>query len=94
MTSPTLPAMKTLGPNHVCLDQNDPNVQSIAKSLPWYGPKHSPHDVPVRIARFPNPSDCLQPLFECTTRNFTSTGNYYIHHKCTVCPYSTPTLAN
>ena len=23
-------------------------------------------------------------------RNFASTGNYYVHHKCPVCPYSTP----
>ena len=41
-----LPAVKELGPNHVCLDQSDPNVVKIAKSLPWYGPAHSPHDVP------------------------------------------------
>ena len=34
------------------------------------------------------PDDCLLPLFEYTTAvTFTSTGNYYIHYKCTVCPY-------
>lgn len=40
--------VKTLAPNHFCLDQNlNPSVvQTIAKSLPWYGPKFSPHDVP------------------------------------------------
>lgn len=40
--------IKTLAPNHFCLDQNlNPRVvQTIAKSLPWYGPKFSPHDVP------------------------------------------------
>ena len=40
--------VKTLAPNHFCLDQNlNPRVvQTIAKSLPWYGPKFSPHDVP------------------------------------------------
>ena len=41
-----LPAVKALGANHVCLDQADPRVIKIAKSLPWYGPAHSPHDVP------------------------------------------------
>lgn len=46
MSSPSLPAVKELGPNHVCLDQADENVRAIAKSLPWYGPRHSPHDVP------------------------------------------------
>ena len=40
-----LPAVKALGANHVCLDQADPRVIKIAKSLPWYGPAHSPHDV-------------------------------------------------
>ncbi len=31
------------------------------------------------------------PLFECTTAvTFTSICCNYIHHKCTVCPYSTP----
>jgi len=53
----------------------------------------------VRIARFPNPADCLLPLFQCTTVTFTSTGNCYIRHirtfrpdysECTVRPdYST-----
>ena len=40
--------VKTLARNHFCLDQNlNPRVvQTIAKSLPWYGPKFSPHDVP------------------------------------------------
>ena len=40
--------IKTLAPNHFCLDQNlNPSVvQTIAKSLPWYGPKFSPHAVP------------------------------------------------
>ena len=52
-----------------------------------------------RIARFPNPADCLLPLFQCTTVTFTSTGNCYIRHirtfrpdysECTVRPdYST-----
>jgi adenine phosphoribosyltransferase len=46
MSSPSLPAVKELGPNHVCLDQANADVRKIAKSLPWYGPKHSPHDVP------------------------------------------------
>lgn len=43
---PALPAIKELGPKHICLDQADENVAKIAKSLPWYGPKYSPHDVP------------------------------------------------
>ena len=40
--------IKTLAPNHFCLDQNlNPYVvHTIAKSLPWYGPKFSPHAVP------------------------------------------------
>jgi hypothetical protein len=40
--------VKTVAPNHFCLDQNvNPRVvRTIAKSLPWYGPKFSPHDVP------------------------------------------------
>ena len=40
--------VKTVAPNHFCLDQNvNPRVvHTIAKSLPWYGPKFSPHDVP------------------------------------------------
>ncbi|CAL6301597.1 unnamed protein product [Bathycoccus prasinos] len=40
--------IKTLAPNHFCLDQNlNPRVvHTIAKSLPWYGPKFSPHKVP------------------------------------------------
>ena len=40
--------IKTLAPNHFCLDQNlNPRVvRTIAKSLPWYGPKFSPHKVP------------------------------------------------
>ena len=42
----TLPAIKELGPKHICLDQADEGVKKIAKSLPWYGPKYSPHDVP------------------------------------------------
>ena len=50
MTTTTAKAVviKTLAPNHFCLDQNlNPRVvQTIAKSLPWYGPKFSPHDVP------------------------------------------------
>ena len=49
--SPTLPAVKELGPNHVCLDQSDANVQLIAKSLPWYGPKHSPHTSSLSVSR-------------------------------------------
>lgn len=32
--------------NHFCVDQTDPRAVRIAKSLPWYGPKYSPHDVP------------------------------------------------
>ena len=50
MTTTTAKAVvvKTVAPNHFCLDQNlNPRVvQTIAKSLPWYGPKFSPHDVP------------------------------------------------
>ena len=42
----TLPAVKALGDQHFCLDQADEGVKRIAKSLPWYGPKYSPHDVP------------------------------------------------
>jgi len=41
--------VKTLAPNHHCLDAEEDDqllVQKIAKSLPWYGPKFSPHDVP------------------------------------------------
>ena len=41
--------VKTLAPNHHCLDADGDDqrlVQKIAKSLPWYGPKFSPHDVP------------------------------------------------
>jgi hypothetical protein len=40
--------VKTVAPNHFCLDQNvNPRVvRTIATSLPWYGPKFSPHDVP------------------------------------------------
>ena len=40
--------VKTVAPNHFCLDQNVHKsvVHTIAKSLPWYGPKFSPHDVP------------------------------------------------
>ena len=44
--SVALPATKELGPKHFCLDQADDGVNTIAKSLPWYGPKYSPHDVP------------------------------------------------
>ena len=50
MTTTTAKAVviKTLAPNHFCLDQNlNPRVvHTIAKSLPWYGPKFSPHKVP------------------------------------------------
>jgi len=41
--------VKTLAPNHHCLDADGDDqllVQKIAKSLPWYGPEFSPHDVP------------------------------------------------
>ena len=40
--------VKTVAPNHFCLDQtlNPRVVRTIATSLPWYGPKFSPHDVP------------------------------------------------
>lgn len=41
-----LPAVVALGAQHFCLDQSDDQVKRIAKSLPWYGPKYSPHDVP------------------------------------------------
>ena len=50
MTTTTAKAVvvKTVAPNHFCLDQNlNPRVvHTIAKSLPWYGPKFSPHEVP------------------------------------------------
>lgn len=35
-----------LGAKHFCLDQKDADAQYIAQHIPWYGPKHSPHDVP------------------------------------------------
>jgi adenine phosphoribosyltransferase len=40
------PKVVELGPAHFCYDQTDEAVQYIAKHLPWYGPKYSPHDVP------------------------------------------------
>eukprot|EP00239_Pterosperma_sp_CCMP1384_P002890 CAMPEP_0197849390 /NCGR_PEP_ID=MMETSP1438-20131217/11885_1 /TAXON_ID=1461541 /ORGANISM="Pterosperma sp., Strain CCMP1384" /LENGTH=241 /DNA_ID=CAMNT_0043462053 /DNA_START=65 /DNA_END=790 /DNA_ORIENTATION=+ len=40
------PQVKELGPAHFCFDQEDESVKYIAKHLPWYGPKYSPHDVP------------------------------------------------
>ena len=47
-TNESAVVIKTLAPNHFCLDQNlNPYVvHTIAKSLPWYGPKFSPHAVP------------------------------------------------
>ena len=41
-----MPNAVQLGPNHFCLDQADENVKLVAKNIPWYGPKYSPHDVP------------------------------------------------
>ena len=48
MTTNESVVVKTVAPNHFCLDQNvNPRVvRTIATSLPWYGPKFSPHDVP------------------------------------------------
>jgi len=38
----------TLGrPNHACYDQTHEDIQAIARALPYYGPKFSPHDVPM-----------------------------------------------
>jgi len=34
------------GPNHECADQTLVKNAGIAKCLPWYGPRFSPHDVP------------------------------------------------
>ena len=43
------------------------------------------------LARFPNQAaHCLLPVSKCTTAvTFTSTGDCYTRHKCTVCPYKT-----
>ena len=48
MTTNESVVVKTVAENHFCLDQNvNPRVvRTIATSLPWYGPKFSPHDVP------------------------------------------------
>jgi|TARA_B110000967_G_scaffold106657_1_gene109389 SWI/SNF-related matrix-associated actin-dependent regulator 1 of chromatin subfamily A len=46
----------------------------------------------VRVGPFPNPKHCLHPLDECSTSNIYQYWQLYIHHKCTVCPYSTPIL--
>ena len=46
MESDAWPAQKQLGAQHYCLDQADSRVQRVAAHLPWYGPTHSPHDVP------------------------------------------------
>jgi adenine phosphoribosyltransferase len=41
-----IPEIIALNDNHFTMDQSNPLAKQIAKSLPWFGPKYSPHDVP------------------------------------------------